>query len=30
LLGMQAARKLADERQAALTTAAIIDATTGR
>jgi hypothetical protein len=30
LLGMQAARKLADERQTALTAAAIIDATTGR
>ena len=30
LLGIQAARKLADERQAALTSAAIIDATAGR
>ena len=30
LLGMQAARKLADERQAAKTIAAVIDATEGR
>jgi hypothetical protein len=30
VLGMQAARKLAGERQAADTTAAIIDATVGR